>query len=37
MLEKLLPSKILCFGTPFSEMEGNIVSVDYRMSRKAVH
>ena len=36
MLEKLNPSKILCFGTPFEEMEGNIIPVDYRSSRKVV-
>ncbi len=36
MLEKLSPSKILCFGTPFREMAGNIVTVDYMQSRKAV-
>lgn len=36
MMEKLNPSTILCFGTPFSEMEGNIISVDYRSSRKVV-
>jgi hypothetical protein len=37
MLEKLSPSNIICFGTPFSEMEGNIISVDYLSSRKVVH
>lgn len=36
MLERLQPSTILCFGTPFPEMEGNIISVDYRESRKVV-
>ena len=36
MMEKLNPSTILCFGAPFSEMEGNIISVDYRSSRKVV-
>ena len=36
MLEKLNPSKVLCFGTPFEEMEGNIIPVDYRSSRKVV-
>lgn len=34
MLEKIEPSKIICFGTPFSEMDGNIVTVDYAESRK---
>jgi hypothetical protein len=36
MLEKLNPSKILCFGTPFEEMEGNIIPIDYRSSRTVV-
>lgn len=36
MLEKLAPSKIICFGTPFAEMDGNIVAVDYSESRKVV-
>ena len=36
MLEKIEPSSILCFGTPFPEMEGNIISVDYLRSRKVV-
>ena len=34
MLDKLNPKKIICFGTPFAEMEGDIVPVDYRASRK---
>ena len=36
MLEKIEPSKIICFGTPFAEMEGNIVAVNYSESRKVV-
>lgn len=36
MLERLQPEKILVFGTPFPEMQGNIVSVDYQSSRKVV-
>lgn len=36
MLEKLNPSKILCFGTPFKEMKGNIIVIDYLQSRKVV-
>ena len=36
MLEKLSPSAIICFGTPFKEMRGNIVTVDYLASRKVV-
>lgn len=34
MLEKIRPETIICFGTPFPEMQGNIVTVDYRASRK---
>lgn len=34
MLEKIQPSKIICFGTPFAEMRGNIIGVDYMASRK---
>lgn len=36
MLEKIEPSKIICFGTPLPEMDGNIITVDYAESRKAV-
>ena len=36
MLEKVEPETILCLGTPFPEMEGNVISVDYRESRKVV-
>ncbi|MCR5727059.1 MAG: DUF4417 domain-containing protein [Lachnospiraceae bacterium] len=36
MLEKISPATILCLGSPFPEMEGNIISVDYRNSRKVV-
>lgn len=36
MLERLQPDKIIVFGTPFPEMKGNIVSVDYQSSRKVV-
>ena len=35
MLEKLSPSKIICYGSPFKEMDGNIVIIDYIKSRKA--
>lgn len=34
MLERLQPNKIIVFGAPFSEMKGNIISVDYQSSRK---
>ncbi|MDE7293021.1 MAG: DUF4417 domain-containing protein [Oscillospiraceae bacterium] len=36
MLEKIEPPSVICFGTPFKEMTGNIIAVDYRSSRKAV-
>lgn len=36
MMEKLAPESVICFGAPFGEMKGNIVSVDYWSSRKAV-
>ncbi len=36
MLEKIQPSKIICFGSPFAEMQGDIIEVDYMASRKVV-
>lgn len=36
MLERLEPEAIICFGTPFPEMQGNLIVVDYRASRKVV-
>lgn len=36
MLERLEPNAIICFGTPFEEMEGNVIVVDYWKSRKVV-
>lgn len=36
MLSKIEPEAIICFGTPFDEMRGNIIPVDYRSSRKMV-
>ena len=36
MLNHLEPDAIICFGKPFNEMEGNIISVDYLKSRKVV-
>ena len=36
MLKRLYPEKIIVFGTPFPEMEGNILSVNYLSSRKVV-
>lgn len=36
MLNRLNPQTIICFGEPLPEMQGNIVFVDYRASRKVV-
>ena len=36
MLERIEPTAIIIFGTPFPEMQGNIISVDYLESRKVV-
>ncbi|MBR3416368.1 MAG: DUF4417 domain-containing protein [Clostridia bacterium] len=36
MVEKIDPDRIICFGSPFPEMQGNLVVVDYRDSRKVV-
>ena len=36
MLETIEPSVIICLGEPFREMEGNIIAVNYRSSRKVV-
>lgn len=36
MLERLGPSMVIVFGSPFPEMRGNIVAVDYLASRKVV-
>ena len=36
MLETVEPSAIICLGEPFKEMDGNIIAVDYRASRKVV-
>ncbi len=36
MLERLKPESIIVFGHPFPEMKGNIIQVDYLLSRKGV-
>lgn len=36
MLERIEPIAIICFATPFPEMQGNIIHVDYNSSRKVV-
>ena len=32
MLRRIEPEKIICYNTPFAEMEGNIIPVDYERS-----
>lgn len=34
MLKRVEPSAIICFGKPFAEMNGNVISVDYNSSRR---
>lgn len=29
MLQRIKPSKIICYGKPFDEMKGNIIEIDY--------
>lgn len=36
MIEAIEPSAIICFGSPFPEMTGNIIPIDYLLSRKVV-
>lgn len=36
MLAKINPERIICFGSPFPEMRGDIIPVDYMNSRKGV-
>ncbi len=36
MLNKIEPDAIICLGKSFEEMNGNIIEVDYRESRKVV-
>lgn len=36
MLRTIEPSSIICIGSPFAEMEGNIICVDYASTRRAV-
>ena len=36
MMSRIDPKAVICFGTPFKEMDGNLVVVDYIESRKAV-
>lgn len=34
MLTRIKPSTIICFGTPFPEMKGNIITIDYLSTRR---
>ena len=36
MLDVLQPKTVICYGTPFSEMEGNIICYPYSAFRKQV-
>lgn len=36
MLTRIEPQAVICFGSPFAEMVGNLVIVDYMKSRKVV-
>lgn len=36
MLKRIEPEAIIVFGSPFPEMQGNIIAVDYLSSRKVV-
>lgn len=36
MMEKIRPEAVICYGTPFPEMEGHVIPVDYRALRKVV-
>jgi len=29
MLNQIEPEAVLCYGTPFKEMDGNIIKIDY--------
>ena len=34
MLDKIKPSAVICLGDPFPEMQGDIVAIDYRKTRR---
>lgn len=36
MLEHIQPEHIICFGSPFNEMRGNLIPIDYMTSRKGL-
>lgn len=33
MLKRIKPSAIICYGSPFAEMQGNIIPIDYNSTR----
>jgi len=37
MMERISPTTVICFGKPFVEMMGNLIVVDYLISRMEVH
>ena len=36
MLRRIEPDAIICFGSPFTEMDGNLIIIDYLKSRREV-
>ena len=36
MLNRIQPDKIICYGTPFPEMRGNLITIAYGNYGKAV-
>ena len=34
MLKRVKPSAIICYGSPFAEMQGNIIPIDYNSTRR---
>lgn len=36
MLERIQPEAVPCFGAPYPEMQGTVIPIDYRASRKVV-
>lgn len=36
MMNRIEPEAVICFGSPFPEMEGDVITVDYMKSRKVV-
>lgn len=36
MLERLTPEKIIVYGNPFKEIQGNLIRIEYQANRKKV-